>query len=95
MSVTPEHYTATLCQKDRERYEDEKLRTGHIHASCGRLCERRGLVAARRQLRYPRISRSEDEFYYPGAAHVQKGPRGPQLCDEWLGAGAAGEESHR
>ncbi|KAH6944504.1 hypothetical protein HPB50_003634 [Hyalomma asiaticum] len=28
MSVTPEHYTATLCQKDRERYE-EKTR------SCG------------------------------------------------------------
>ncbi|KAH6922358.1 hypothetical protein HPB50_013398 [Hyalomma asiaticum] len=29
-----------------------------------------------RALRYSRISRSEDEFYYPGAVEVEKGPRG-------------------
>ncbi|KAH7967969.1 hypothetical protein HPB52_004506 [Rhipicephalus sanguineus] len=48
MSATPEDYTATLCQKDRERYE-EKTRLCAIHTLCGRPCKRCGLVAARRQ----------------------------------------------
>ncbi|KAH6925085.1 hypothetical protein HPB50_000307 [Hyalomma asiaticum] len=85
-NLTPKsavHDVSDACQKDRERYVENTRYCGRDQFTL-----RAGDCTS--ELRYSRISRSEDEFYYPGAAEVEKGHGRPELCDEWLGAGSAG-----
>ncbi|KAH6934086.1 hypothetical protein HPB50_019979 [Hyalomma asiaticum] len=77
MSVTQEDYTATLCQKDHERYEENTricvrdpftLRAGDCvsEVDCGRASTAPIFTN----------SRSEDESYYSGAVEVEKALEG-------------------